>query len=65
MNHPDALVDIRRGLEQIYDTRDEQDAWLDQPNSLLGGQAPNDVILDGNAEDVLEVIEIILTGSYI
>ena len=53
MNAPMSLVDR---LGEFY-SREEAQAWLHEPNALLGGQRAVDLIHDGRSEEVLMAIE--------
>jgi uncharacterized protein (DUF2384 family) len=44
-------------------TEEEFESWLEAPNKhIVGNKSPNDLIREGNAEAVGDLVEAIITG---
>lgn len=57
--------DVRRKAASVFGSSSSADAWLRQPQSLLDGQAPIDVLSDPVGRGaVLEILGRIAHGSY-
>lgn len=54
-------------LSQILDIMEGSDAisWLFDPHPHLGGDAPAERVMDGRTDDVLALIDQIISGAYI
>jgi hypothetical protein len=60
-----ALAPIHRtvvALDRYFDRRDESLAWLNTANPELGAKRPKDLLLDGKAEIVADMLEGALAG---
>lgn len=64
MNDPQTIEDIQRSLEQIYATEDERLMWLRSPHPSLNNATPGQFIQAGDADRVLDVLDALLTGSF-
>jgi uncharacterized protein (DUF2384 family) len=51
------LFDIRRTLSALFRSINVENQWLREPHSLLGGQSPIDLLLEGSMENLLLVRE--------
>ena len=55
------LFSMRKSLHGIFRDLDVENDWLREPQSLLDGQAPMDLLLGGSMEDILLVREYVDT----
>lgn len=59
-----ALEYIVDELSDIYEPKDAR-LWLFSRQKLLGGSSPADLIQDGKAEEVIDVIERLKAGVFV
>lgn len=57
-------TDIVQELLKLY-TLDEVDEWLNTPQELLGGRAPEGLIAEGRSDEVRALIRRINDGAYL
>ena len=56
---------LRSELRGIYPTLEEQDAWLDAPHPLLGGDAAGDLMGTDREDDVWALVDQLRTGAVV
>ena len=58
------LAAVTQQLSKVM-TRDAAAAWLHEPNALLGNLSPMDLIKQGRASEVLNLIDAIADGVHV
>lgn len=56
---PDEMPDLREEVKRLVA---DPDLWLDTPHELLGGQTPNEVIMQGDPQRVRDLLRAIKYG---
>ena len=61
----DALREIIKLLEEVFEAPDDRHAWLYSGVSTLRGRRPIDLMLKGELEPILEILAGYHAGAYI
>jgi uncharacterized protein (DUF2384 family) len=56
---PDETPDLREEVKRLVA---DPDLWLDTPHDLLGGRTPNEVITQGDPQQVRDLLRAIKYG---
>ena len=56
---PDEIPDLREEVKRLVA---DPELWLDTPHELLGGQTPNEVIMQGDPQRVRDLLRAIKYG---
>lgn len=56
---PDEMPDLHEEVKRVVA---DPDLWLDTPHELLGGRTPNEVITQGEAQRVRDLLRAIKYG---
>ena len=57
---PDEMPDLREEVKRVVA---DPDLWLDTPHELLGGRTPNEVIAQGDPQQVRDLLRAIKYGG--
>jgi Protein of unknown function (DUF2384) len=57
---PDEMPDVREEMKRVVA---DPDLWLDTPHELLGGRTLNEVIAQGDAQRVRDLLRTIKYGA--
>ena len=64
-DEPRGINALRSELQDVYPTLDEQDAWLDAPHPLLGGDAAGDLIGTDREAEVWALVDQLRSGAVV
>lgn len=63
MSRIPSIDDVRIAAAQVY-TPEGIEIWLDSSNQMLDGHTPAYLVLTGEGDRVLDLIDMLATGAY-